>query len=176
MLFFLQPQGDADGGQQLFGLLALLGGHFAGGVQAADALTQQRRGVGHAAHDRLLAEPRSHAGAGDTGSNRNHQLIGFQAWANRFAHGFHCLRLDRQHDHIDAVDGLSVIGEGFDAVFGTDLGAGFFTRVAGTDLPGFQPLGAQAANQTGRHVARTDKRNTCVAHVWSLSGNVQDWE
>jgi hypothetical protein len=38
-------------------LLALFGGHFGGGVQAAHALTQQRRGVGHAAHDRLRAEP-----------------------------------------------------------------------------------------------------------------------
>jgi hypothetical protein len=51
------------------------------------------------------------------------------------------LRLDRQHDHVGTVDGLGVVGEGFDAVFGLDAGAGVGTRVAGADLRGVQALG-----------------------------------
>ncbi|MNL50711.1 hypothetical protein D3C87_1737480 [compost metagenome] len=94
--------------------------------------------------------------------------MGLEAWANRFAHGFHCLRLDRKDDDVGAVDGLGVVGEGFDAVFSAHAGAGFFARIAGANLRGFQTLGPQAADQAGGHVAGTDKGNTCLAHVRSL--------
>ncbi|MNO74609.1 hypothetical protein D3C76_656150 [compost metagenome] len=94
--------------------------------------------------------------------------MGLEAWANGFAHGFHRLGFDRQDDHVGTVDGLGVVGKGFDAVFSAHTGAGFFARIAGADLRGFQTLGPQAADQAGGHVAGTDKGNTCLAHVRSL--------
>ena len=57
---------------------------------------------------------------------------------------------------------------GLDAVFGVHPGARLGTRVAGADLRGVQTLGAQAADQAGRHVAGTDKGNASLAHVRSL--------
>ncbi|MNR04646.1 hypothetical protein D3C85_1206250 [compost metagenome] len=168
MLLFVEPQGDADRRQQLFGLLALLGAHFTRGVQAAHALTQQRRGVGHAAHDRLGAEPAGHAGAGDPGRNRHHQLIRRKAWAQGFTHGFHGLGLDRQHHHVSTLDGVSVVGKYVDAVLGIHPCTGFGAGIAGADPGGIQTFGAQAANQAGGHVAGTNKGNTSLAHDRSL--------
>ncbi|MNL49143.1 hypothetical protein D3C87_1720520 [compost metagenome] len=94
--------------------------------------------------------------------------MGLEAWANGFAHGFHRLGFDRQHDHIGVLDGLGVVGEYFDAVLGVHTGAGVGARIAGADLRSVQTLGAQAADQAGGHVAGTDKGNTNVAHVRSL--------
>ena len=64
-----------------------------------------------------------------------------QMGAQAFAHRFHGLRLDRQYDHVDATDGLGVIGEGFDAVLGADAGTSVGARIAGADLRRLQPLG-----------------------------------
>ena len=33
-----------------------------------------------------------------------------QAWSQAFAHSLHGLWLDRQHDHVDAVDGFGIVG------------------------------------------------------------------
>ncbi len=107
-------------------------------------LAQQRRGVRHAAHDWLLTQPAVHAGAGDAGGNRHHQLVGRKAWAQGFAHGLHGLRLDRQHHHISPEDGLGVVGEHFDTVFGLDPRAGLGTGIAGANQRGVQALGTQA--------------------------------
>ncbi|MNO66964.1 hypothetical protein D3C76_577640 [compost metagenome] len=112
------------------------------------------------------------AGAGDAGGDGNDQLAILQVGLQRLAHGFHDLRLDRQHDDVGAVDGLGVVLEGFDAVLGLDAGAGLGARVAGADLRGVQALGTQAADQAGGHVAGADKGNTCLAHVRSLRERV----
>jgi hypothetical protein len=90
------------------------------------------------------------------------------AWANGFADSLHRLGLHREHDHVRALDGVGVVGEHFDAVFGAHAGTGFFARIAGADLRRFQTFGPQAADQAGGHVAGTDKGNTCLAHVRSL--------
>ena len=86
----------------------------------------------------------------------------------RFADGFHRLGFDRQHDDVGALNGVGVVGEYFDAVFGVHASAGFSARIAGADLRGVQTFGAQAADQAGGHVAGTDKGNTSLAHVRSL--------
>ncbi|MCY1177716.1 hypothetical protein D9M73_180350 [compost metagenome] len=97
-----------------------------------------------------------------------------QAGLQGLAHGFHDLRLDRQHDHVGAIDGLGVVLEGFDAVFGLDAAAGLGARVAGADLRGVQALGTQTTDQAGGHVAGADKGNTCLAHVRSLWKRVSE--
>jgi len=64
-----------------------------------------------------------------------------QIWAQAFAHGLHGLWLDRQHDHVDALDGLGIVGKGVDTVLGADARTGVGARVAGADLRGVQALG-----------------------------------
>jgi len=168
LLLLIKPQGGAHGRQQLLGLLALCRADLLGGIQAADALAQQRWRVGHAAHHRAWANPALQAGAGDAGGDGNDQLAFLQVGLQGLADVLHDLRLDRQHDHVGTGDCLGVVFEGFDAVLGLDAGAGLGARVAGADLRSLQALGTQAADQAGGHVAGADKGNTCLAHVRSL--------
>ena len=58
---------DADRAQQLLGLFALHRADAGVGIQAAGTQADQRRGVGHAAHDCTLAQPVFQAGAADAG-------------------------------------------------------------------------------------------------------------
>ncbi|MDT4849623.1 hypothetical protein FQZ97_837490 [compost metagenome] len=76
----------------------------------------------------------------------------------------HHLRLDRQDDHICALDGLGIAGEGFDAMFCGDFRALLGAAVAGANGAGLDALGAQTADQAGSHVAGADKGNAGSGH------------
>ncbi|MCY1562710.1 hypothetical protein D9M68_1001510 [compost metagenome] len=91
------------------------------------------------------------------------------------ADGFHHLRFDGQDDHIGALNGLGVAGEGVDGVFGADPGALLGAMVAGAHAAGVDALGAQPADQAGGHIAGADKRNTGGSHkrVPYLSSRVE---
>ena len=77
---------------------------------------------------------------------------------------FHHLRLDRQHDHVRALDRLGVAGKGFDAVLGADFAALFGAAVTGANGAGISALSAQSADQAGGHIAGADKGNARRGH------------
>ncbi len=163
LCLLVQPQGQADRAEQLAGLLALRGAGTRVGVQAAGTLAQQRRRVGHAAHDGLLAQPALQAGAGDAGGDGDDQRVLRQRRGQGQADVLHHLRLDREDHNVGAGRGGVVFQHG-DAVLGGDalalLGVGF----AGDDAGGGDAAGQQAADQAGGHVAGADEGDARMGH------------
>src|SRR5690606_26153394 len=173
LLFFVEPQGQADRAQQLFGKLALRRADLGRGKQTADALAQQGWGIGHAAHDgwrsgALRTQPVGKAGAAYAGGDRYNQLMPLEVLGQVQADRFHHLGFERQNHDIGFGDGGRVVGERFDAVLGVQAAALLYTGVTGADMAGRDTLGEQAADQAGGHVAGADKGYARRIHRYSL--------
>ncbi len=143
----------------MLGLLLLRVADLGVGEQAADALAQQGRRVGHATHDclRARAQPALQAVAADAGGDRDDQGAVGQMRSQILTDRLHDLRLDRQHHHVGAGQCIGVLRERLDAVLGADFRALLGAWIAGANGVRCDALGAQPADQTGSHVAGADE-------------------
>ena len=126
----------AEGAEQRRRLRSLRLCRLGRGVPDRHALPQAGRGVGHAAHDLIVAEDPSQCGSRGAGEHAQHELPATQVRADLAPDPFQHLGLDPQQDDVGVTDGVGVGADGRDPVLALQRFAPFRARVTGDDAPG----------------------------------------
>src|SRR5437762_2919265 len=149
----------ADGLEELQGVLQVRRRGLGPGHRHRDAPPDERRGVGHDAHDpRLAAQPGLEPAKGEACRDRDEELARRHLGPDLVEHGRHVLGLHRQNDGLRAPHQLAVVARHLDLVRALEAPELHVDRVAGPDVLRVVMRGAQESPDQGpRHVAGADE-------------------
>ena len=139
--------------------------HAIVGAQRRSPGANQRRRIRHAAHDgQTRAKPVFQLAQACTGSDGDQQgPLALQGVVQARLKRGHDLRLDRQHDDFCLGHRKLTVGVADYAEIPAQCLARFGQRFGHAEVVRSEAGFQQAANETARHVAAADERNSCHA-------------
>ena len=158
LFLFVEPESNTHGTQDLPGHGFLCIAHVIGGIQASGTGLNQRRRIGHAAHNRGATQPVAQVAHGHTGSDGDHQRLTLSDQiAQVGADLLHHLRLHRQHQYVNAPGHITIFGAHVHPVELGHLVQAVFGGIAHPDTGRANSFRHHATGQAGCHVAGADK-------------------